>query len=180
MIFKTFFYAILLGSIFIYTFIVIIVEWAVKFTRALLEVRKERAEAVRRQGSESQPTPSTPPHPADPPPPPPTASNLARAALEVWRIQNRVNKISQHIPDAHTRGFNNSLSKLGDYFDEYGIQIVDPTGEPYNDGANVDVIAFETDPSLDHDIVKETLEPSIYENGTLIKRAKIIVHQKRN
>lgn len=170
MIFKEYFYLIMLAGLFLYAVTFIVAEW---FANKIRNIQIKRARNK----------PPKPRKPVEDPPQPQIRKvdqNDTRAAIEIWRLSNRLNKINDQIPSAHHRGFESSLSKLTNYFTDMGVQIVDPTGEPYNDGANVDVIAFENDPNCDRDTVKETLEPSVYVNGELIKRAKIIVIQKGN
>ncbi len=174
MTFQNTFYLWLLSAIFIYAVLAALVNWfATQILNALNYIKNKRAQKQNAKETHQERTLEELPSAT-------ASGNTIQAAIEIWRIQNRVRKISQQIPDAHIRGFQNSIKKLNDHFRAYGIEVVDPTGEPYNDGANVDVIAFETDPTLNHDIIKETLEPFIYENGSLIKRAKIIVHQRGN
>jgi hypothetical protein len=61
------------------------------------------------------------------------------------------------------------------FLDKYSIEIIDHTGEKYNEGMNVDVLSFEKDENVKIAIIKETVEPSISCKDHIVKRGKVIV-----
>jgi hypothetical protein len=96
-------------------------------------------------------------------------------AVEVWRMEQRLTKASENIPEIHQRSLSNSISRLKNYLNKYDVEIHDYTGQKYNDGLNFDILSREQDPTLQSPIVKETVEPTITCRGRVVKRAKIIL-----
>jgi len=105
----------------------------------------------------------------------PKSADVVDLAVEVWRINNRVMKAGSGLTDIQKRGLESSLQKFTKFLDRYSIEIVDHTGEKYNEGMNVDVLSFEKDENIKTPIIKETIEPSIICKGHVVKRGKIIV-----
>jgi hypothetical protein len=108
----------------------------------------------------------------------PKASDVVELAIEVWRINNRINKASNSFTDIQKRGLESSIKKFLKFLDSYKIKIIDHTGEKYNEGMNIDVVSFEKDDSVRFPVVKETIEPSILCDDHIIKKGKIIVINK--
>lgn len=100
---------------------------------------------------------------------------LVELAIEIWRIEHRINKISDILPDNQRRGIEISVQKLKRYLEKYDIEIKDYTNQKYNVGLNLDVLLVEKDESLQETIVKETVEPTIFCKGKIVKRAKVIL-----
>ncbi len=96
-------------------------------------------------------------------------------AVEAWRLENKFNKIEQQLPEAAIKPFKHSLEKFRKFFAKHDIDIVDFTGQKFNDGLNIDVLNTEKDPSITEPYIKETFEPSIMVRGILVKKAKVIV-----
>lgn len=105
---------------------------------------------------------------------------IVELATEVWRIEQRLNKASENIPEIHQRSLSNSISRLKSYLSKYDVEIHDYTGQKYNDGLNFDILSREQDPTLESPIVKETVEPTITCRGKVVKRAKIILASNQN
>lgn len=96
-------------------------------------------------------------------------------ATEVWKIEQRISKASENMPEIHQKGLSSSVNRLKSYLNKYDVEIQDYTGQKYNDGLNFDVLSREQDPTLEFAIVKETVEPTITCRGRVVKRAKIIL-----
>lgn len=102
-------------------------------------------------------------------------TELIELATEVWRIEQRLAKVVDTLPENHKKGLENSLHKLKRYISKYDIEIVDYTNQKFNDGLNLDVLSIEKDPNVKAPIVKETIEPTILCKGQVVKKAKIIL-----
>lgn len=100
---------------------------------------------------------------------------IIELAADVWKIEQRIAKASDTLPEIHQKGLSNSLSRLKNYLNKYDIEIKDYTGQKYNDGLNFDVLSREQDPALEFPVVKETVEPTIICRGRVVKRAKVIL-----
>jgi len=102
-------------------------------------------------------------------------AELVELAIEVWRIDQRLAKVMDTIPETQRKGLENSIHKLKTYISKYDIEIIDYTGKKFNDGLNLDVLSVEKDQSVTTPTVKETIEPTILVKGQVVKKAKIIL-----
>jgi len=102
-------------------------------------------------------------------------TELVELAVEVWRIRARITKAGSDLSEVQKKGLETSIQKLVNYLDRYELEIVDYTGEKYNDGLNLDVLSVEKDPSIEVPFVKETVEPTILCKGQVVRKAKIIL-----
>ncbi len=99
---------------------------------------------------------------------------ILELAVEVWRLEIRLAKAEQ-LPENYSKAATHSVSKFKRYLSKHDIEIIDYTGQKFNDGLNVEVLNYENDPSVTEPYIKETFEPSLMVRGELVKRAKVIV-----
>jgi hypothetical protein len=104
-----------------------------------------------------------------------SVTELVDLATEVWRIEQRLTKVTDILPENQRKGLENSVHKLKRYISNYDIEIVDYTNQKFNDGLNLDVLSVEKDQSVTTPTVKETIEPTILVKGQVVKKAKIIL-----
>ena len=102
-------------------------------------------------------------------------AELVELATEVWRIEQRLAKVTESLPETQRKGLENSVYKLKAYVSKYDIEIIDYTNKKFNDGLNLDVLSVEKDPAVATPTVKETVEPTILVKGQVVKKAKIIL-----
>lgn len=98
--------------------------------------------------------------------------SLAALAIEIWRLEKKINKIK--LPKDNAQSIDNSIGKIKAFLARNKIEIADFTGSSYNDGLNVDVLSV-SDEKKDKPFISDTIEPMIKLNGKIIKRAKVIV-----
>ncbi|MCE9585706.1 hypothetical protein K8R04_00070 [Candidatus Uhrbacteria bacterium] len=104
-----------------------------------------------------------------------SANELIELATEIWRMEQRLAKVADTLPENHKKGLENSVHKLKRYIANYDVEIVDYTNQKFNDGLNLDVLSVEKDPAIMVPTVKETVEPTILVKGQVVKKAKIIL-----
>lgn len=104
-----------------------------------------------------------------------SVAELVELATEVWRIEQRLAKVADILPENQRKGLENSVHKLRRYISNYDIEIVDYTNQKFNDGLNLDVLSVEKDQGVTTPTVKETVEPTILVKGQVVKKAKIIL-----
>lgn len=104
-----------------------------------------------------------------------SVAELVELATEVWRIEQRLAKVSDTLPENQRKGLENSVHKFRRYISNYDIEIIDYTNQKFNDGLNLDVLSVEKDPAVATPTVKETVEPTILVKGQVVKKAKIIL-----
>lgn len=108
----------------------------------------------------------------------PSSQSLVELAVEVWRLEKRIQKSAESLSEDQNKAFQNSVAKLHRYLEKNDISIVDYTDNKYNEGLNLDILSIEKDPEIPHSIVKETHEPAVMHKGQLIKKAKVVVLEK--
>lgn len=105
-------------------------------------------------------------------------NDLAELAIEVWRLELRLQKIFDNLDDPQRKSITMSLGKIKRYFEKQDIETVDFTNKKYNEGLSLEVLSIEKEKNLDEDIIKETIEPSVLFKGKVIKKAKVIVKKR--
>jgi hypothetical protein len=105
---------------------------------------------------------------------PAEVTELSNLAIEVWRLEKKVQKINGAVSPDHFKSINNSVLKIKSYLIKQKIEVIDFTGSSYNDGLNIDVLSF-SDEKRDKPFISDTIEPMIKFNGKIVKRAKVIV-----
>lgn len=105
----------------------------------------------------------------------PETNSLVDLAIEVWRLQKRLEKAQSDLKDDQVKALQNSQAKLVRYLERNDIGITDYSNQKYNEGLNLDILAVEKDSSLKQAIIKETHEPAITLRGKLIRKAKVIL-----
>lgn len=108
----------------------------------------------------------------------PSSQSLVELAVEVWRLEKRLQKSSESLSEDQNKAFDNSMAKLQRYLEKNDISLTDYTDKKYNEGMNLDILSIEKDPDIPHSIIKETHEPAVLHKGQLIKKAKVVVLEK--
>jgi Na+/phosphate symporter len=101
--------------------------------------------------------------------------DLVDLALEIWRIGDRIEKVAPELQEVQRKAIESSLGKIRRYLDRYDMEIIDYTGQKYNEGLSLDILSVEKDPTITVPTVKETVEPTILCKGQVVKKAKIIL-----
>lgn len=108
----------------------------------------------------------------------PSAQDLIDLAIELWRLEKRINKTVDKVSEDESKAFQNSIIKLQRYLQKNDIEVTDYTGQNFNEGMNLDILSMEKDPTLKQNIIFETHEPAVIHKGILIKKARVVVHEK--
>jgi len=102
-------------------------------------------------------------------------NDLIEHAIELWRMESRLNKVLPKLNDDIKESINNSFKKLKRYLEKNDIEIIDYTNQKFNEGLNLDIIAVENDSNIQFPIIKETKEPTIIYKGEVVRKGKIIL-----
>ena len=108
----------------------------------------------------------------------PSAQSMVEAAIEIWRLEKRVVKVSGDLSEDQNKAFENSMTKLKRFLEKNDITVTDYTDQKYNEGLNLDVLNIEKDSNVKESTIKETHEPAVFHKGQLIKKAKVVVIEK--
>lgn len=101
--------------------------------------------------------------------------DLIELSIEIWRLENRLNKVVIGLEDNQKEALLNSIQKLKRYTEKNDIEVVDHTNQKFNDGRNLDVLAVEKSQNISDSIIKETKEPTVLCKGQVVSKGKVIV-----
>ena len=105
-------------------------------------------------------------------------NDLVELAIELWRMEQRIRRVSPALSESQKESLNNSLQKLKRFLDKNDIEIVDHTDQKYDSGQNLEILAVEKDSAVPEATIKETKEPTILYRGQVIHVGKVIVASK--
>lgn len=108
----------------------------------------------------------------------PPTNDIADLAIESWRLEKRLSKIEDKLTADENKALQNSVEKLKRFVQKNDIEVTDYAGQVYNEGMNLDILASEKDPELKQSVIFETHEPAVTHKGILIRKAKVIIHEK--
>lgn len=91
----------------------------------------------------------------------------------VWRLQRR--SAAEVQPAENLRRISRDLESAWYAFREAGIEIKDHTGEIYDGGMALRVLAFQPTAGLSRDQVIETIKPTIYHKDRILRVGEVIV-----
>ena len=107
-----------------------------------------------------------------------TTKDLMNLGIDVWRMEQRLTKIMQTIPEKSQDLLKNSIQKIKRYLDKNNIEIVDYTNQKFNEGRNLDILAVEKSSNILESIIKETKEPTILHKNQVVNKGKVIILEK--
>lgn len=108
----------------------------------------------------------------------PATEDVADMAIELWRLEKRLSKTKDKLSDDENKALGNTVEKLRRFVQRNDVEVTDYAGQTYNEGMNLDILSSEKDPDLKQSIVYETHEPAVAHKGILIRKAKVIIHEK--
>jgi hypothetical protein len=98
---------------------------------------------------------------------------FADVAVDIWRMQRRV-QIKQDMTE-ELRRISRDLESAWYALEQAGIEVKDHTGEKYNGGMALRVIAFEPLPNISYEQIIETIKPTIYYKQKLFRMGEVVV-----
>lgn len=106
--------------------------------------------------------------------------DLIDLGIDIWRMEQRLNKVMQSLPENSQDLLNNSIQKIKRYLDKNYIEIVDHTNQKFNEGRNLDILAVEKSSDILEPIIKETKEPTILHKNQVVHKGKVIILEKNS
>ena len=100
---------------------------------------------------------------------------LAEIATNAWRLKVRMIDSETGEPKEETGKLYRFVEGLFRALDEAGIQVVDKTGKPYDEGMPEKVISFEQTPGLAREEIIDTVRPTIRWKERPLCNGEIIV-----
>ena len=98
---------------------------------------------------------------------------LVEMGTVVWRLRQRLT-VEGEVPEEIGR-ISRDLESMWDALKQGGIEIKDHTGETYDGGMALHVIAFQPMTEISKEEVIQTIRPTIYHNNKIIQKAEVIV-----
>lgn len=108
----------------------------------------------------------------------PQTQDIADMAIGLWRLEKRLVKIENKLSDDENKALRNSVDKIRRFVQKNDVEIADLTGRKYNEGMNLEILSSEKASDLKQSIIFETHEPAVTHKGVLIRKAKVIIHEK--
>ena len=93
----------------------------------------------------------------------------------LWKAELRWSKADPTEQVGSLKHLGRNLQAGIDALHVAGFEIKDHTNERYSEGTRVEILAFQPVEGIDQPIVIETLKPTIYFMGSLLRRGQIIV-----
>ncbi len=100
---------------------------------------------------------------------------LTDLATRLWRIRSGLLVPGGDTPFKEVGRSFRYLERLIDTLERHEIRIIDKTGDFYDSGMMIEVIASEPMKGIRKDIIKETLEPMILKGDRIIQVAKVVI-----
>jgi hypothetical protein len=109
-----------------------------------------------------------------------TTKDLIELGIDIWRMEQRLNKVMKSLPENSQDLLDNSLQKIKRYLDKNDIAIVDHTNQKFNEGRNLDILAVEKSSDISESVIKETKEPTILHKNQVVHKGKVIILEKNS
>ena len=103
------------------------------------------------------------------------AKDIVEHAVELWRMEQRLNKVAASIGEQDRIFLKHSIQKLKRYLDKNHIEVVDHANQEYNDGVNVNVLLFEESSDITKPTITETKEPTVLCKNQVVHKGLVIV-----
>jgi len=103
---------------------------------------------------------------------------LVELATGVWRLRGKIaangcTKASD--PAKLLQSMARQLDSMADALLEAGVQIQDHTGQPFDSGQSVEMVAYAANDATVRETVIETITPTVYIGGHVVRRGQIVV-----
>jgi hypothetical protein len=100
---------------------------------------------------------------------------LRDIGIGLWRLRQKMVEPGTDRPLEEMRRAYRHCQSVWDALSEAGVEIQDHTGDPYDSGLSLSVLAFQPMPDLERERIIETVKPSIYYKKHRIQMGEVIV-----
>ena len=105
---------------------------------------------------------------------------LSDIATGLWRLRQKMLKPGTNQPLEEMSRAYRHLEAIWDTIAQAGIDIKDHTGDLFDSGMSIKVIAFQPTTGLTREKIIETIKPSVYYNEKYIQMGEVIVGTPEN
>jgi hypothetical protein len=100
---------------------------------------------------------------------------LSDLGYAVWRLRQKMFDHKSGAPKEEFRQLSRHVSTISDRLADIGLQIQDHTGDAFDSGQSLEVLAFQPTPDVSGEKVIETVRPTVYLSGHRILKGQVIV-----
>jgi len=100
---------------------------------------------------------------------------IVEMATSLWRIRMRAIGSGEDQGCPELRGIIREIESVWDRMADADLEIIDHTGEPYDPGKSLEVIAFQPTPGVSDERVIETYRPTIYHGSRQLQMAQVVI-----
>jgi hypothetical protein len=100
---------------------------------------------------------------------------LAEVATGLWRLRQKMTHPGTSKPLDEMRRAYRHLESVWDALERDGVKIYDHTGEDFDAGRSIKVLAYQPTVGLTRERVTETIKPTIYVNDERVQMGEVIV-----
>jgi hypothetical protein len=100
---------------------------------------------------------------------------LANLATGLWRARRRMLEPGSDDPRPEVRKEFRHVRSTWETLEDAGVKVQDHEGDPYDTGQDLEVLVFQPTAGLRHDVVVETIRPSVYVHGRTIQIGQVTV-----
>ena len=102
-------------------------------------------------------------------------SILSDLGYAVWRLRQKMFDHESGAPKEEFRQLSRHVATISDRLADIGLQIQDHTGDIFDSGQSLEVLAFQPTPGVSGERVIETVRPTLYLSGHRILKGQVIV-----
>jgi hypothetical protein len=100
---------------------------------------------------------------------------LAEVGTGLWRLRQKMIQPGTNKPLEEMRRAYRHFESVWDTLAKDGVEILDHTGEEFDAGRSIKVLAYQPTPGLRRERVTETIKPTIYAKDDLVQMGEVIV-----
>ncbi|MBN9692487.1 MAG: hypothetical protein J0M24_19740 [Verrucomicrobia bacterium] len=102
-------------------------------------------------------------------------TSLAVIATQTWKLRARLQGYRTSQPTADLQRLFRHVEILQDTFQDLGLRLHDPVGEPFDFGLPLTVITSQPIPGATREYVLETVKPTIYWDHRLLQPGEVVI-----
>jgi hypothetical protein len=100
---------------------------------------------------------------------------LSEIGTGLWRLRQKMTQPGTDKPTEEMRRAYRHLESIWDTLQKDGVNIYDHTGQDFDAGKSLKVLAFQPSPGLRRERVIETIKPTVYVGEEMIQMGEVIV-----
>ena len=102
-------------------------------------------------------------------------SMLIEVATNAWKAQRRLRARGQEEPDSDRRLLERNLDAVLSSLESFGVSVQDHTGDAYDYGQALKVVAAQPQDGIAREVVTETIRPTVTWNGHTLQRGEVVI-----